>query len=383
MKILFVIPSLDYGGAARQLTLIASGLPRDRFRPRVCVLGRTAPWAEELRVTGIEVDILGWKRPFEPAPFVALRRLLSEVRPDVVHFWGKTGLRAAAALAGARRAARLFVSAALPTGRRTAWLDRWLLRRADVVMAFGEAEADRCRGLGVRPDRVAVVAPGVRTAPLTPNPSPPRGEGSNTDPPLPSGERGRGEGVHLPAGRLVFAAGPIEPHKGFRDAVWALDMLHYLYEDLRLLLAGDGPDRARLEAFAAAIGVAGRVAFLGRRPDLSPWLHAAELAWVPSRAGGGVNAALEAMAAGKPVIAARLPALAEVVTDGEVGCLTPPGDKTELARQTRFLLNDADRRRAYGEAGRRRAAEHFSVEMLVRRCAELYVGGERRGVSPA
>ncbi|HVS37187.1 MAG TPA: glycosyltransferase [Gemmataceae bacterium] len=358
MKILFVIPSLDYGGAARQLTLIASGLPRDRFRPRVCVLGRTSPWAEELRAAGIDVDILGWKRPFEPAPFVALRRLLAEARPNVVHFWGRTGLRAAAALAGGRRTARLFVSAALPIGRRTAWLDRWLLRRADVVVAFGESEADRCRDLGVHSERIAVVAPGVRMASSAPPPA------------------------DLPQGRLLFGAGPIEAHKGFRDAVWALDILHYLYEDLRLILAGDGPDRARLEAFAAAIGVTDRVAFLGRRPDLGPWLHAAELAWVPSRAGGGVNAALEAMAAGKPVIAARLPALAEIVIDGEVGCLTPPGDKTELARQTRFLLNDADRRRACGEAGRRRAAEHFSVEKLVQRCAELYEEGERGASAP-
>ena len=215
-------------------------------------------------------------------------------------------------------------------------------------MAFGAAEADRCLRLGVRAGRIAVVAPAVHLAPA---PAPP---------------------ADLPAGRLLFAAGPIESHKGFRDAVSALDILHYLYEDLRLALAGGGADQARVKAFAAAVGVADRVAFLGRLPDLAPWRDAAEIAWVPSRAGGGVNAALEAMATGKPVIATRLPALAEVVTDGEVGCLVPPGDKTELARQTRFLLNDADRRRAYGEAGRRRAAEHFSVETLVRRCAELY-----------
>ena len=155
-----------------------------------------------------------------------------------------------------------------------------------------------------------------------------------------------------------------------------MDILHYLYEDLRLVLAGDGPDRPRLEQFARAIEVDRRVIFTGRQPDLAPWRHAAELAWVPSRTGGGVGAALEAMAAGLPVIATRLPALAEVVVDGAVGCLVPPGDKTELARQTRFLLNDPDRRRAYGEAGRRRAAEHFSVERLVRRCAELYEEGD-------
>ncbi|HBI45934.1 MAG TPA: hypothetical protein DDY78_24220, partial [Planctomycetales bacterium] len=170
--ILFVIPSLDYGGAARQLTLIAEGLPRERFHARVCVLGRTAPWAEELRAAGVEVDILGWKRPFELAPFFALSRLLTELRPDVVHCWGRTPLRALEAVVGVRGAGRVFVSAALPPGRSMNWFDRWLLRRADAVMAFGEAEADRYRRLGVRAERVAVVAPGVRPAPLTPDPSP-------------------------------------------------------------------------------------------------------------------------------------------------------------------------------------------------------------------
>src|SRR5438270_6721371 len=100
MQILFVTPGLDYGGAARQLTLIAGGLPRDRFQPRVCVLGRDAPWAEGLRAAGVEVDILGWKRPLELAPFLALRRRLAELRPDVVHLWGRTALRAAATFGG-------------------------------------------------------------------------------------------------------------------------------------------------------------------------------------------------------------------------------------------------------------------------------------------
>ena len=163
--ILFVIPSLDYGGAARQLTLIAEGLPCDRFRSRVCVLGPSDPWVEELRAAGVEVDILGWKRPLEAAPFFTLRRLLAELRPDAVHCWGRIALRTVAAVGGVRGAGRLFVSAALPSARHTNWFDGWLLRRADVVMAFGEAEADRCRRVGVRAERIAVVAPGVRQAP--------------------------------------------------------------------------------------------------------------------------------------------------------------------------------------------------------------------------
>ncbi len=350
--ILFVIPSLDYGGAARQLTLIVEGLPRERFRSRVLVLGHAAPWGKELRAAGVEVDFLEWKRTFDAAPFFQVRRLLADLKPDVVHVWGRPALRAVAAVGRVHRPGRLFVSAALSPGRPTIWFDRWLLRRADAVMAFSQAEADRCRRLGVRNERVAVVAPGVRPAP-------------NVAP-----------ATEMPAGRLLLGIGPIEPHKGFRDAVWALDILHYLlYEDFQcLVLAGDGSDRPRVEEFARATGTQRRVTFLGRQADLTPWLNAAELVWIPSRTGGGVCAALEAMAAGRPVIATRLPDLAEVVADGVAGRLVPPGDKTELARQTRFLLNDADRRLAYGEAGRRRAAEHYSVEKLIQRAAALYEG---------
>ena len=225
----------------------------------------------------------------EPAPFFALRRLLAELRPDVVHLWGRTALRAVAALGGGR-GGRLFVSAALPAERPMNWFDSWLLRRADRVMVFSEAENHRCRRLGVRGDQVAVVAPGVRPAATIESAS----------------------AVEMPAGRLLFAIGPIEAHKGFRDAVWALDVLHYLYEDLRLVLAGDGPDLSRLEEFARAIDVDNRMVLLGRQPDLAPWLHSAELVWIPSRTSGGVCAALEAMAAGRPIIATRLPELMEV-----------------------------------------------------------------------
>src|SRR5690348_15930077 len=98
--ILFVIPSLDYGGAARQLTLLAAALPREHFQPRVCVLGGLAPWVETLRQAGVTVDVLGWKRPFDVAPFLALRKLLQRARPTILHAWGKAAL-AAVVLSGA------------------------------------------------------------------------------------------------------------------------------------------------------------------------------------------------------------------------------------------------------------------------------------------
>jgi glycosyltransferase involved in cell wall biosynthesis len=170
----------------------------------------------------------------------------------------------------------------------------------------------------------------------------------------------------------VVGVGPLEPGKGFRDAVWALDILRGLYDDLHLVLLGRGPDEARLREFARVIHAAARVHFAGPQPEVSNWLAAAELVWVPDRVEASLNAALEAMAAARPVVASRLPELAEAVDDGETGLLVPPGDKAALARQTRRLLDDPALRQRLGEAGRRRAAERFSAAGMVRRYAQLY-----------
>jgi glycosyltransferase involved in cell wall biosynthesis len=73
-------------------------------------------------------------------------------------------------------------------------------------------------------------------------------------------------------------------------------------------------------------------------------------------------------------VASRWPGLAEVIAEGETGVLVAPGDPAGLARETRGLLDDPERRRRLGEAGRRRAAERFSAEAMVRRYEALYAG---------
>src|SRR5207248_570929 len=104
----------------------------------------------------------------------------------------------------------------------------------------------------------------------------------------------------------------------------------YLYADLNLVLAGTGNDRLRITQFAEAVGASDRVHFLGPVADLGPLLHRAVAVWVPSRIQGGVGSALEAMAAGRPVVATRTAALDEIIVDGVSGFLVKPGDKAGL-----------------------------------------------------
>jgi len=353
-KVLFLIPSLDNNGAAQQFTQLAAGLPRERFQPRVCVLGRG---------TGMECEALRWRGPLDLRSLHRLWSLVRSFRPDVIHAWQLPALRAVLPAAW-RGPGRLVVSSPLSPDARTPRLnplDRWLLRRAHRTAVTGPAEAEHCRHLGLPADKLVYVPPGVvlsedRGSRIEDRSSPTRS--SILDP--------------QSSVRLLAAIGPLEPREGFLDAIWALDILRFVYDDLHLLLVGQGPDQLRLEAFARAIGVEHCVHFVADPPDVPALLARAELVWVPSQTESGVQTALLAMAAGRPVVAANLPSLAEIVRDGETGVLFPPGDKAALARQTRLLLNDPDRRRRLGEAGRQRAVDHFSVKAMVERYAQLY-----------
>jgi glycosyltransferase involved in cell wall biosynthesis len=351
--VLFVIPSLAYSGLARRLTLLAAHLPRERFQVHVAVLGGPAPWGEALRCRGVSVYTLDWHRPLDARPLFALRHLAADLRPDVVHARGAAGMRAAL-LAGIVSPRRLVVSDVLAPVGQPGWLGRKLLQQVGRVIAFGRAEAERYRHNGVAADRLT-------EAPLATDPGWPPAPPTPADPPPDDG------------GRVLLGVGPLEGHKGFRDAVWTFDILHFLYDDLRLVIAGEGSDRARIERFARVTGPARRIRCTGSLADLTPLRQRAQLAWVPGRA-GGVQATLEAMSAGLAVVASRTPRLTEVVAHGETGFLSTPGDKADFARHTRQLLEDADRRRALGEAGRQRAAALFAPAAMADACARAYGG---------
>ncbi len=363
MRVLFVIPRLAYAGAARQLGLLAAGLPADRFERRICVLGEAGPWAEDLRRSGVTVEVFGWRHLLDPRPFRGLRRALREFQPDVIHAWQATALGAVAA-AGRGSGAAVVASWPFRNRHRGGWLggvERYLLARCAAVTVPTDLEAERCQALGLPADRVRTVPPGaVLDAEAAAEPA-------AVLPPLPAGAR------------VVAGIGPLLPEKGFRDAVWAVDILKALYGDLHLVLAGPGPDRFRLQQFARAIEAAGRVHFTGSQPEVAALLRRAEVVWVPDRVQTSLNGILEAMAAGRPVVASRLAETAELVRDGETGLLMPPGDKAALARQTRRLLDDAALRRRLGESARQWAAERWSAAGMVRRFGELYasVAGRR------
>ena len=243
-----------------------------------------------------------------------------------------------------------------PHGYRS-WLVRRALRAADYVIARTAAETARYLTLGVPADR-------LRRVPFA------------AVPPLPVDRPTLLRSLGLPdAARLIVAAGPLVRSADHACSVFAFNGLRYAVPDVWLVIAGDGPERQRLLDFAR------NAAFDDNRVRVTPpvpgLVSLAEQAWVTHRV-GGVRVALEAMAAGVPVLAADTPDLREVV--GDAGRFFPPGDRGRLCELGYRLLQDPPVAHALGEAGQRRAIEQFPPQRLADALAAVY---HEAGVLPA
>jgi glycosyltransferase involved in cell wall biosynthesis len=177
-----------------------------------------------------------------------------------------------------------------------------------------------------------------------------------------------------PSDLAVAFVGRLHRQKGLKQLLGAFFTLLQSHPTAKLLLAGDGPERAGLETAVAGLRLQPFVRFLGALPAPWPLLAAADLFVLPSLWEGMPNALLEAMAAGLPCVATAVGAVPEVAAAGEEALLVPPGDAAPLLRAILELADDPARRRALGARARRRVEERFRIEATVARTEELYDG---------
>ena len=129
----------------------------------------------------------------------------------------------------------------------------------------------------------------------------------------------------------------------------------------RLLVVGDGPQRASLEAMVPS-GLAARVYFAGAQEEVAPWLSASDVAVLSSESEGLSNSILEYMAAGLPVIATDVGGNAEAL--GATGILVPSGDDARLAGAVLRCVNDRDLRETLGRAATQRVEQTFAISVV-------------------
>jgi glycosyltransferase involved in cell wall biosynthesis len=172
--------------------------------------------------------------------------------------------------------------------------------------------------------------------------------------------------------RVVGYVGRLAGQKRVMDLIWAFELIRVMHGEVHFVIAGDGPERAKLEAFTRSLEISQRVKFLGHRDDARRLLPALDLFWLASDFEGMSNSVMEAMAAGLPVVASDIAPNRELVIDGQTGFLAPVGDRVAFAQLAERILLDPVLARQLGTAGRERVATQFSVERMVEGYARLY-----------
>jgi glycosyltransferase involved in cell wall biosynthesis len=281
-----------------------------------------------------------------------VRRLIREQRYDIVHFHTKRAHALALWLPRGKQRPKYVVTRRMDYAEpRSRYTDILYNRRVDGVVAVSRAIADVLLDAGVDGEKVRVIASGVAPAAFT---------GIATT-------RAAMDSV-----TVIGCLASLEERKGHRYLLEAAVRLKNDGLRIRCEIAGDGPLRARLEAEAARLGLSDEVRFLGFVSNTAEFLDSVDLVAMPSLHEGLGVAALEAMGAGKPVVATRVGGLAESVLDGATGLLVPARDPVALSDAIAKIVRSPSLAKSMGEQGRERVRQHFSLESMARQNESYY-----------
>ena len=235
-------------------------------------------------------------------------------------------------------------------------LNQWLARRCVRIVAISDAVREFvCAVEGIPPRKVERIYYGLDAAPAPQNVVDLRTE------------------LGWVGAPLIGFVGRLTGQKGVDVLLNAFATVHRALPTARLLLIGDGPQRAALAALAGGLQISAAVHFAGWREDARAQMAALNVLAIASRWEGFGLVTLEAMQAGVAVVASRVSALPEIVLDGETGLLVPAANAAKLAAALLALLQDPQRAMQLGENGRLRAAQLFTVKQMAVQHAALYL----------
>ncbi len=371
VRVLTLVDGLGVqGGAERLALLIATHLDPERFESTLCVSRWPPPQGEgdaatraalaQLEAAGARFLPMRRRGKADVWVWVNLAHFLRRERVQVLHAH-KFGSNVWGTLMG--RIARVPVVLAhehtwsyegQPLRR---FLDRELIARgATRFIAVSREDQRRMTEVeGIDPRRTLFIPNGV----------PP--------PPPPSGRDVRAELGIEPDAPVVGTVGVHRPQKALHVLVRAAAILAEEWPDLRVLMAGEGPERVALERLAGELGVSDTVRFLGGRSDVPDVLRAIDVAVCCSYFEGSPLAVMEYMEAALPVVATAVGGVPDLIEPGVHGLLVPPGDPSALAGAISELLRDPERARTMGARGQERRRREFDIDVLVHRLEDLYL----------
>ncbi len=362
-----VVLQLDPGGTERLVIEMVRRL-HTQVSMAVCCLDAAGAWADRVTALGVPVHVLGRQPGFQPRLSFALAAIARRMRADVLHCHHYSPFvygRLATLIAGGARAiytehGRL--SDAPPSPKRR-MANALLMAGAQQLFSVSHDLRAHLLKEGV-PSRMQVIWNGIDPG------EPPTGAARAA---------ARAALGVTDEACVVGTVARLDPVKDLGTLVTAVAQAGRVNPSVRLVVVGDGPERAALERAAHAHGATGRVQFLGHRDDARAILAGVDVFANSSTSEGISLTLLEAMAAELPIVATSVGGTPEVVVDGETGRLAPARDAAGLAAALLDVAGDPARARAWGRAGRQRLLQYFTIDEMVRRYAAVYRGESEAG----
>lgn len=364
-RVLHVINGLFYGGGQRVVLDLLKSLPRvTDVESRLCVLGESS---ESPLVQYCDLSLPYNGRYNNPHILLRtagqLRRVIRRTGVDLLHTHGvDADLIGGLAVQGRRTRHICHLHITPSTDRKESWKARtrrkmlqWLTRRAGTsFIAVSEAVREQmARYYGLPPDRIVTVRNGVERADFTESQE--------------IAETGSSRGI------VFGTAARLAPMKGLEYLIQAARRLHEKRLWFELRIAGTGSQRKPLEALAERLKVSDRVRFLGHVSDMAAFYRQLDAFVLPSVSTEGLPlVVLEAMAAGRPIVATRLAGTPEAVREGLDGLLVPAADSIALSEAMAQVATDPELRQRMGRNGRERIEAEFTVEHAARGVAGVY-----------
>ncbi len=350
LKILHIDPERAWGGGESQVIGLLSYLSlRGHQNHLLChPEGLLVREAERRGITTFSLTI---RNDLDLRPVFSLRRLIRRQEYDIVHFHTKRAHALSLGLERVHPWVKRVVTRRMDYSVRRNWYSHYLYnRQVDGVVAISQKIAGLLVEGGVRSEKIRVIHSGIDPAPF-------------------QKVQEAGSKSGLPVVGIVAV---LEKRKGHRFLLEAAALLKQQGRRLTYRFAGDGSQREQLRKIALGLGLQEEVVFVGFVSDIPSFLSTIDIFVLPSLYEGLGVAVLEAMAAGKPVVATRVGGLPELLDDPVTGLLVPPRDSWALARSISQLLSQRDLAQGLGGKAREHVQQHFTMEQMAKRNEDYY-----------
>ncbi len=377
----FVVNGLGVSGKVKALVDLAARLDRSRFAPAIWCLDERGAMAADAEAAGVPVELLGRKPRLDPGLMLRMAGRLRAEKVAVVHAANPPAMLYAG---GAGRLARVpaIVGALSAFACLTPETNGPMGGERQPLASATRSDRVRNRLAARLVHRIVVVSDDLGRAFARYNGIPERklmtiGYAVDVDALARAARRADRDRVRaeLGAGPEIPVIGTVAqliPRKDLGTLLKAFARFAAEHAEALLAVAGEGPLRGEIQALAGDLGIAGRTRFLGHRRDVPAVLAALDIFALSSAFEPFGLVALEAMAAGLPIVATDVGELPAILGHGKRGLLVPPGDPGALAHALARLLEDRDLAGRLAAAGERHAREQHSIGQTVGRYEALY-----------